>query len=461
MDTPRKPSTVSARISPAAGLDVLSRHEVVRLRDASGGGLHELLRRCALAVLTQGSHNDDARAILEQYPDFDIQILQQDRGVKLELKDAPAEAFVDGRIIRGINELLFAVVRDIVYVSTQVEAGRFDLSDSSGVTHAVFEILRNARVLRANVDPNLVVCWGGHSISREEYEYTKKVGYELGLRAFDICTGCGPGAMKGPMKGATIAHAKQRRTKNRYIGITEPGIIAAESPNAIVNNLVIMPDIEKRLEAFVRVAHSIIVFPGGVGTAEEILYLLGILLHPANAGLPYPLIFTGPARSAAYFEQIDRFLKLTLGDGIASRYRIVVGDPPGVAHQVRKGVERVRSHRLDNKDAFFFNWALHVEPEFQVPFVPTHEAMAALNLHRGQEPHRLAANMRRAFSGIVAGNVKEDGMRMIEARGPFEIDGDRDVMEALDALLQSFVVQQRMKLPGSEYVPCYRIRATS
>ncbi|HVT33093.1 MAG TPA: nucleotide 5'-monophosphate nucleosidase PpnN [Rhodanobacteraceae bacterium] len=461
MDTPRKPATFSARIAPAAGLDVLSRHEVARLRDAGGGGLHELLRRCALAVLTQGSQNDDARAILDRYPDFDIQILQQDRGVKLELSNAPAEAFVDGRIIRGVNELMFAVVRDIVYIATQIEAGRFDLSDSAGITHAVFEILRNARVLRANVDPNLVVCWGGHSISREEYDYTKKVGYELGLRALDICTGCGPGAMKGPMKGATIAHAKQRRTKNRYVGITEPGIIAAESPNPIVNNLVIMPDIEKRLEAFVRVAHTIVVFPGGVGTAEEILYLLGILLHPANAALPFPLVFTGPAESAAYFEQIDRFLRLVLGDRVAERYRIVVGDPRDVAHQVRKGIERVRMHRLDNKDAFFFNWALHVEPEFQLPFVPTHEAMSALNLHRGQEPHRLAADLRRAFSGIVAGNVKEEGMRAIEKHGPFEIDGDRDIMQALDALLASFVVQQRMKLPGSKYVPCYRIRATT
>jgi predicted Rossmann-fold nucleotide-binding protein len=267
--------------------------------------------------------------------------------------------------------------------------------------------------------------------------------------------------MKGPMKGATIAHAKQRRTKNRYIGITEPGIIAAESPNPIVNNLVIMPDIEKRLEAFVRVAHTIIVFPGGVGTAEEILYLLGILLHPANAALPFPLFFTGPAESAAYFEQIDRFLRLVLGDRVAELYRIVVGDPREVAQQVRKGIERVRMHRLDSKDAFFFNWALHVEAEFQLPFIPTHAAMAALNLHRGQEPHRLAADLRRAFSGIVAGNVKEDGMRAIEKHGPFEIDGDRDIMQALDALLASFVVQQRMKLPGSKYVPCYRIRATT
>ena len=136
-------------------------------------------------------------------------------------------------------------------------------------------------------------------------------------------------------------------------------------------------------------------------------------------------------------------------------------DPCEVARQVRKGIERVRNHRLDSKDAFFFNWALHIEREFQVPFIPTHEAMAALNLHRNQEPHRLAANLRRAFSGIVAGNVKEDGMRAIEQYGPFEIDGDRDVMLALDELLSSFVAQQRMKLPGARYVPCYRIRVTS
>ena len=205
-------TTVSARISPVAGMDLLSRDEVSRLRDASRGGLHALLRRCALAVLTQGSLNDDARSILERHKDFDIQVLQQDRGIKLELTNAPARAFVEDRIIRGISELLFAVVRDIAYVATQIEAGRFRLDDSHGITHAVFEILRNARVLRPNIEPNLVVCWGGHSIPRHEYEYTKAVGYELGLRALDICTGCGPGAMKGPMKGATIARNRRIRS---------------------------------------------------------------------------------------------------------------------------------------------------------------------------------------------------------------------------------------------------------
>jgi hypothetical protein len=456
--SPIRPLTVSARLGPASGLDVLSRQEVARLRDASAGGLHQLLRSCALAVLTQGLVTDDPRAASELHADFDIQVLQQDRGVGLELLNAPAHAFVDGRIIRGINELLFAVVRDIVFVSTQIEAGSFDLDNSVGITHAVFDILRNARVLRANVAPNLVVCWGGHSISRYEYDYTKHVGYQLGLRDLDICTGCGPGAMKGPMKGATIGHAKQRRSKNRYIGITEPGIIAAESPNPIVNNLIIMPDIEKRLEAFVRTAHAIIVFPGGVGTAEEILYLLGIMLHPANAGIPYPLIFTGPSESAAYFEQIDRFLRLALGDEVASHYQIIIDDPGQVARQVAKGVERVRKYRLESGDAFFFNWAISIDESLQHPFHPTHEAMASLNLHREQPRHEFAADLRRAFSGIVAGNVKIEGMRAIEQHGPFLIRGDDKIMQALDDLLASFVSQQRMKLPGTAaYVPCYRV----
>ena len=451
--------TVNARISPRGGLDILSRDEIARLRDASAGGLHELLRRCALAVLTTGSDSDDPRAAQQRYPDFDIHVHQQDRGIKLELVNAPALAFVDGEIIRGVAELLYAVVRDIAYVAIEIQGShKFDLHTSEGLTGAVFEILRNARVLRPHQDPNLVVCWGGHSIGREEYDYTKKVGYELGLRRLDICTGCGPGAMKGPMKGATIAHAKQRRGGNRYIGITEPGIIAAESPNPIVNHLVIMPDIEKRLEAFVRLGHGIIVFPGGVGTAEEILYLLGLLMHPDNAGIVLPLILTGPRSSAAYFEQIDHFLRLTLGEKATALYQIIVDDAGRVASTMGQGIRKVREQRLDNKDAFFFNWSLRIPTEFQLPFRPDHEAMAALNLHRDQPAHRLAANLRRAFSGIVAGNVKEEGMRFIEERGPFQIHGDPEIMQALDGLLRAFVDQRRMKMVG-EYQPCYRVRA--
>lgn len=449
-------TTVNANLYPKGQLDILSREEVARLRDASAGGMHGLLRNCALAVLTSGAHSDDPNAAANAYPDFDIQVHQQDRGIRIDLVNAPGMAFVDGRIIRGIADLLFAVVRDLVY--TAIEMGpeyAQELETSAGITDNVFRLLRNARVLKPG-DPNLVVCWGGHSIGREEYEYTKQVGYELGLRALDICTGCGPGAMKGPMKGATIAHAKQRRSQSRYIGLTEPGIIAAESPNPIVNHLVIMPDIEKRLEGFVRMAHGIIVFPGGVGTAEEILYLLGVLLREENKDLPMPLILAGPKSAAAYFEQIDRFIRLTLGDDAAARYKIIVGQPELVARTMMQGIRAVREHRIANRDSFFFNWAMEIPYEFQVPFDPTHENMAGLQLHKGRAPQDLAADLRRAFSGIVAGNVKEQGVRRIREHGPFEINGDPEIMEAMDHLLRAFVDQRRMKISG-EYQPCYRV----
>ena len=300
---------VDARVSPLGSLENLSQREVEQLLHSGQGGVFQLFRRCALAVLASGLESDDVRAIFERYKGFEIRLSRQAWGVKLEVKNAPPGAFVDGQMIRGIKEQLFAVLRDIIYIHDAVlHSGRFDLSDSAGITNAIYHILRNARILDYKGRPDLVVCWGGHSIGQPEYEYTKKVGYELGLRALSVCTGCGPGAMKGPMKGATIGHSKQRIHTGRYIGMTEPGIIAAEPPNPIVNQLVIMPDIEKRLEAFVRCAHAIVVFPGGAGTAEEILYLLGILLDPANEDQPLPIVFTGPPSAAEYFGQIDRFI---------------------------------------------------------------------------------------------------------------------------------------------------------
>ena len=453
-----KHAVIDAQITPEGRLDVLSQTEVNKLFDSSQGGLYRLFRNCSLAVLNCGSAMDDGKQLLERYLDFEIRVVQQQRGIKLEVKNAPAQAFVDGKMIKGINEHLFAVLRDIIYVSDEINDNpKFDMTSSDGISNAVFHILRNANILRPMTNPKLVVCWGGHSISRKEYEYTKQVGHEMGLRGLDICTGCGPGAMKGPMKGATIGHAKQRIKDGQYLGITEPGIIAAESPNPIVNDLVILPDIEKRLEAFVRTGHGIVVFPGGAGTAEEILYLLGVLLHPDNKDMPFPLIFTGPDSSEDYFKEIDRFIAGTLGPKAQQRYRIIIDNPVLVATEMLAGIKQVRAFRKEAGDAYYFNWLLKIDPLFQQPFAPTHKNMSSLALHKHQDAHKLAAHLRRAFSGIVAGNVKDDGIRAIEQYGHFEIHGDVDIMKLMDALLASFVIQHRMKLPGKKYTPCYRI----
>ena len=106
---------MDAEVWPEGSLEVLSQREVDQLRSSGEGGLYTLLRRCMLAVLNSGSQSDDARALLERYKDFSIGFIQHDRGLKISLQAAPGDAFVDGTMIRGIRELLFAVLRDIVY----------------------------------------------------------------------------------------------------------------------------------------------------------------------------------------------------------------------------------------------------------------------------------------------------------------------------------------------------------
>jgi predicted Rossmann-fold nucleotide-binding protein len=258
------------------------------------------------------------------------------------------------------------------------------------------------------------------------------------------------------MKGAAVGHAKQRVQGARFVGLSEPGIIAAEPPNPMVNHLVVLPDIEKRLEAFVRLGHGIIVFPGGVGTAEEVLYLIGILLEAENAGIELPAIFTGPAAAADYFAELDRFLRLLFGDGVARLYELVVGDAEQVGRAMSAAIKRVRKNRRQTGDAYYYNWLLRIPADHQQPFEVTHANVEALRLSRDLPVNELAVQARRAFSAIVSGNVKEKGIRAIQKHGPFRLHADPDMGRALDLLLRSFAAQGRMKLHG-EYKPCFEV----
>lgn len=444
-----------AIVNPLSSLNLLSQAEIEGLT-SSGGELFTLFRHCALAILNTDSEQDDATQMLADYADFDIRLIPQPRGLRLELFNAPARSFVDGKMIRAIQEHLFSALRDIVYTDFKITSAQTQPLSSAQNTNTVFRILRNASLVRPGLAPKMVVCWGGHSISREEYDYAKQVGYELGLRGLDIATGCGIGAMKAPMKGAAVGHAKQQIQDGRYIGITEPGIIASESPNAIVNELVIMPDIEKRLEAFVRLAHTIVVFPGGVGTVEEVLYLLSILMHPQN-NEALPLVFAGPESCGKYFEELDTFIVACLGEGVRDHYRIITGAPEEVGRAVKSAVDEVHERRSQAQQAYYFNWELQIASDLQETFVPTHENMAALKLSADLPKHELASALRCAFSGLVSGNVKSFGIEQVRLHGPYQLSGDKQFLSSMDRLLQVLVKEQRMLLGESDYRPCYQL----
>ena len=208
-------------VNPRGSMDQLSHLEVEQLTKKAKSELYTLYRNSSLAVLNSGAVTDDSRELLSKYPDFDINLVACERGVTLELHNPPDDAFVDDKIIRNIQYNLFAVLRDILFVNVMSQRLNWEGNlDSAHITNMVFSILRNAKTLIVGESPNLVVCWGGHSINQIEYQYCRAVGTELGLRELNIITGCGPGVMEAPMKGAAIGHANQRYKNTRLIGIT-------------------------------------------------------------------------------------------------------------------------------------------------------------------------------------------------------------------------------------------------
>ena len=156
---------------------------------------------------------------------------------------------------------------------------------------------------------------------------------------------------------------------------------------------------------------------------------------------------------------MDReFIAATIGEHALERFRVIIGDPDRVAAEAAQGVRQIASARGQAHESFFFNWRLHIDVEFQRPFAATHENMAALDLRADQSTVDLAVNLRRAFSGIVAGNVREEGVRLVAAKGPFELRGEPHIARALDRLLRGFVAERRMKLSEPQaYSPCFRV----
>ena len=356
-------AVVHARVSPKGVLDNLSQQEVDKLLDRGQGGLYPLFRRCALAVLNSGTLIDDARLIFDAYKDFELRIVREPWGIKLELQHAPAQRLRRRRdhprrhraAVRGRARHRLHRQRDR---QRRIRPRR----SRDGITDAVFDILRNARVPAParRAEPGGVL---GRPLDQPRRIRLHQAGR---LRARPArprhLHRLRPGRDEGPDEGRDDRPRQAALAATRYIGITEPGIIAAESPNPIVNHLVIMPDIEKRLEAFVRIGHGIIVFPGGVGTAEEILYLLGILLHPDNADLPFPLIFTGPTRSARRTSSRSTVPAPDAGRGRhASATRSSSTIRPRSRAQMAAAASKVREQlAATRRDSFFFNWSLKI-----------------------------------------------------------------------------------------------------
>jgi len=82
---------IDTQIAPEGKLEVLSKAVVKKLLDSSQGGLYQVFRNCALAVLNSGSVIDDGKMLLERYRSFDITVVERELALHRLVDRQPAD----------------------------------------------------------------------------------------------------------------------------------------------------------------------------------------------------------------------------------------------------------------------------------------------------------------------------------------------------------------------------------
>ena len=89
------------QLNPLGAMDLLSQLEVDQLKQNANSETFRLFRNCCLAVLNVGSHTDSSAEIYQQFENFTVNLIARERGIKIELFNPPASAFVD-ELVTGI-----------------------------------------------------------------------------------------------------------------------------------------------------------------------------------------------------------------------------------------------------------------------------------------------------------------------------------------------------------------------
>ena len=271
-------------------------------RHLAQGGLHALYRRCALAVLNTGGDTDDARAIFDRYRRLRHRASCARPGASSSSCTTRRRARSStASMIRGIQEHLFAVLRDIIYIHSEVdEHGSFELREPAGITNAVFHMLRNARRAASRGSAEHRGLLGRALDQPRGIRVHQARGLRAGPARPQRLHRLRPGRDEGPDEGRDDRPrqaAHPQRPLHRPDRARHHRRRAAQPDRQPARDHAGHREAPRGLRA-ARARHRGV--PRRRGTAEEILYLLGILLDPRNEPQPFPVVFTGPRGSEEY-----------------------------------------------------------------------------------------------------------------------------------------------------------------
>ena len=122
---------------PSGAMSLLTQFEADKISLKSQGELYDLYRNCSLAVLNSGNLTDNSKELLDNYRSFEIDVVRNERGLKLELINPPKSAIVDGKVIKTLQKHLYSVLRDIVQVRALTDTFKEQIDNVSNEEKAL------------------------------------------------------------------------------------------------------------------------------------------------------------------------------------------------------------------------------------------------------------------------------------------------------------------------------------
>lgn len=404
------------------------------------------------------------------YPDIGHLQPEHKQGFDFRIRDLDDKLHLQ---LHGPKDVLDSAGLDrLSNAGTSVIAGLVYAPDKVSHTREVVRtVLDRSDVVSKNPDTEeiSIVFQGGARISDSEYQFAKQVGghianYNHAPKKF--ITGGGRGIMRAPLSGAYATGMEHGEIDTNFCGISCGKIIAAEPPNKLVQKLAVFEQIERRLEAFTRSGQMTVIFPGGTGTFEEMLYVLAVLMEEKNRDKHYTFLMVGDETKREYYDIVTKTLEKALGPEILEqadlRNRICIGKPKFVAQRILREVEKAQYARrremlrtqIDANVRMDFHGDIHIPSGLREPFRVTRENVAALQLDREQSPAHTIVNLRRFVYSVTCACIskeKED----VRENGPFRVSGDPEFTAGVDELMKYFAASGRMN--GGEYHQPYVI----
>jgi predicted Rossmann-fold nucleotide-binding protein len=311
----------------------------------------------------------------------------------------------------------------------------------------------------------LVTHFGSHrGNTPAQLEYVQNIAYQNARQNnYGVVTGGGSGMMFAPLAGVNQFNEEADQYLPQ-IGISEPNLLIHEPPNNLVQDFFVYPDIDIRKAGMIEAGDTLVTHEGGVGTIEELIQTLLVLLDPKNKNKPYKIHLIYSEKK--YFEAMKKLLRAIniplelLKDRLTFSFQPT---PEIVAQNIKKSVEAVLvlKHEVFKNKPTYLEYPDSAFNENSDKINDYKTTIASVNF-MSDNPLKNLQQTKKLMGILIDLTAKYKDIVPTWSTNDYPIIyGKEPMITAVENLLDLMVKQNRMKYPTKTGTPFFSFQVVN